>query len=66
VSDRSLCFTQFFHRRNDADSTFDSVCGLCFQTVATVADREALESLEMARKCRSANVIPFVRRKHIR
>jgi hypothetical protein len=47
---RSIWFTQFFHRRNN-DSTFDSICGLCFETIATAAEHEVLRLKECAHRC---------------
>jgi hypothetical protein len=62
---RSIQSTQFFHRLN-ADSTFESICGLCFLTVAKTADKETLQPTEAAHNCPKAgpaNVIPFVDRR---
>jgi hypothetical protein len=58
---RSVHFHQFFRRRI-ANSSFDSICGLCFQTVATAPDKEVLESMEAAHSCLRAQktVVPVV------
>ena len=47
---RSVYFHQFFRRRT-ANSSFDSICGLCFETVATAIDKGVLESMELAHSC---------------
>jgi hypothetical protein len=62
---KSIRFTQFFHRLN-ADSTFDSICSLCFRTVAAAADKEFRRIEESAHTCpqaASAKVIPFIDRR---
>ena len=47
---RNIRFAQFFHRRNPNES-FDSVCGLCFQTVATADSKDALGPSESVHIC---------------
>ena len=40
---RSIRFSQFFHRRN-ADATIDSICGVCFLTVASAMNEEEVRA----------------------
>ena len=47
---RNIYFTQFFHRTN-ADSTIDSICGLCLNTVASVIKEEELRVQEANHQC---------------
>jgi hypothetical protein len=49
---KSSCFAQYFHRRN-SDGSFDSICGLCFLTVANGASREKLVTEEATHLCRT-------------
>lgn len=41
---------QFVHREN-RNGTFDSVCTLCFQTVATVKEETSLKKFENEHVC---------------
>ena len=41
---------QFFYREN-GDNTIDSICGLCFLTVATAESKEDLHAREAAHEC---------------
>ena len=50
---RNIYFSQFFHRRNP-DATIDSICGVCFETIATAVDRAALEMEELTHYCPGA------------
>jgi hypothetical protein len=43
-------FLQFFYRFN-SNGTMDSICSLCFQTVATVGNQAELRNLEAAHHC---------------
>lgn len=47
---RSVYFSQFFHRTN-ADATIDSICGFCFDTVASVIKEEELRLQEVNHRC---------------
>jgi hypothetical protein len=59
---RNLRFAQFFHRRNP-DSTFDSVCSICFETVVTAKREEELRGKELIHQClpkkQSGKVLTF-------
>lgn len=59
---RGIHFAQFFHRLN-LGATFESICGLCYQTVAKAAHKEGLRPDEAAHSCSRSNVIPFVYRR---
>jgi hypothetical protein len=43
-------FRQFFYRFN-SNGTMDSICSLCFRTVATVANDAELHNFEAAHHC---------------
>ena len=45
-----IYFAQFFHRTN-ADATIDSICGLCFNTVASAIKDEELRVQEAKHRC---------------
>ena len=47
---RSIYFSQFFHRTN-ADATIDSICGLCFNTIASAIKEEELHCQEVIHRC---------------
>jgi hypothetical protein len=47
---KSVSFAQFFYRVNP-DSTIDSICGYCFETVATANTQADLRSLESDHHC---------------
>ncbi len=49
---RSIYFSQFFHRKN-ADATIDSICGLCFQTIASSMKEDELRAPEVSHRCPS-------------
>ena len=42
--------SQFVHRQNQ-NGTFDSICTLCFQTIANVKDEAKLQSVELEHVC---------------
>jgi hypothetical protein len=48
-------FAQFFHRRNK-DASFDSICGLCFSTVATAEAEPDLHLRELAHQCEKRQI----------
>ena len=45
-----IYFAQFFQRTN-ADATIDSICGLCFNTVASAIKDEELRVQEAKHRC---------------
>jgi hypothetical protein len=48
-------FAQFFHRRNK-DASFDSICGLCFLTVALAEAEPELHLRELAHQCEKRQI----------
>ena len=50
----NIRFAQFFHRRNP-DESFESICGLCFQSVATAGSKDALKVGESVHICLTPN-----------
>jgi hypothetical protein len=55
MSAESLRFAQYFYRSN-LDGTVDSICGLCFWTVATAKTFAQLKPSENAHRCHRKTV----------
>jgi hypothetical protein len=55
--------TKHYAYRRNADNTVDSICLICFQTVATTKNESLLLEAEQSHKCREdsilATAIPF-------
>ena len=47
---KTIRYSQFFHRRN-ADATIDSICGVCFLTVASAMNEEEVRAQEAYHRC---------------
>jgi hypothetical protein len=50
----------FYHRKNNAES-FDSICGKCFQTVATRNTEEELKAAEDIHVCQPDSIEAILR-----
>jgi hypothetical protein len=50
----------FYHRKNDTES-FDSICGKCFQTIATRQTEEELKQAEEIHVCQPDSIEQLLR-----